>query len=111
MVALAIDAAVCLLPENHYQRWQSLDGAMYEHLHWMYERIHFDPKPIDIAIFGLSRTKVGLSAAAIERRLALYAKQANVAKSQNLPRGLRQFRTGFRRRPVGFLLPFFLSGL
>ena len=52
---------------------------MYGHFHWMYERIHFDPKPIDIAILGSSRTKVGLSAAAIERRLALYGKQANVA--------------------------------
>jgi hypothetical protein len=52
---------------------------MYEHFHWMYEQIHFDPKPIDIAILGLSRTKVSLSAAAVVRRLALYGKQANVA--------------------------------
>jgi hypothetical protein len=107
LVALAIHAAVCLLPENDYRRWQSLDGAMYEHLHWMYERIHFDPKPIDIAIFGLSRTKVGLSAAAVERRLALCGKQANVANSQNLPRGLRQFRTGFVARLSGFFYQFF----
>jgi hypothetical protein len=79
LVALALNAAVCLLPENNYQRWQSLDGTMYGHLRWMYERIHFDPKPIDIAILGSSRAQLAFSAATIERDLALRGKQANVA--------------------------------
>jgi hypothetical protein len=48
-------------------------------LRWIYERIHFDPKPIDIAIIGSSRTQLGLSAAAIEQDLALRGKPANVA--------------------------------
>jgi hypothetical protein len=77
-LALALTAAVCLLPENAYQRWQLVDDTIYGQLRWMYERIHFDPKPIDIAILGSSRTQLGFSAAAVERDLALRGKTANV---------------------------------
>jgi hypothetical protein len=76
-VALVLDAAVCLLPENDYQRWQLQDG-MGGRLRWIYERIHFDPKPIDIAILGPSRAQLGLSAEAIEQDLAERGKHANV---------------------------------
>jgi len=75
-VALILNAAVLLLPENDYQRWQlqDPDGS----LRWIYERIHFDPKPIDIAIVGSSRAQLGLSAAAIEQDLEQRGKHANV---------------------------------
>src|SRR3984957_5237801 len=75
-VALVLDVAVCLLPENDYQRWQlqDPDGS----LRWIYERIHFDPKPIDVAILGPSRPQLGFSAAAIEQDLAQRGKHANV---------------------------------
>jgi hypothetical protein len=75
-VALILNAVVCLLPENDYQRWQSPepDGR----LQWVYERIHFDPKPIDVAILGPSRAQLGFSAAAIEQDLAQRGKHANV---------------------------------
>jgi hypothetical protein len=75
-VALILNAAVLLLPENDYQRWQlqDPDGS----LRWIYERIHFDPKPIDIAIVGSSRAQLGFSAAAIEQDLAQRGKHANV---------------------------------
>ena len=42
-VALALDVAVCLLPENDYQRWQLVDGTLFEQLRWAYERIHLIP--------------------------------------------------------------------
>jgi hypothetical protein len=77
-LAVVLAAAVCLLPDNTYQRWQLVDGTIYEPLRWMYERIHFDPKPIDVAILGSSRTQLGLSAEAVERELALRGKHANV---------------------------------
>ena len=75
-VAFILNAAVCLLPENDYLRWQlpEPDGR----LRWIYERIHFDPTPIDIAIVGPSREQLGFSAAAIERDLAQRGKLANV---------------------------------
>ena len=78
-VAFALEVGACLLPENDYQRWQLLDGTIYEHLRWTYERIHFDPRPIDVAIVGPSRTQLGLSAARIEQQLSSQGRPANVA--------------------------------
>ena len=75
-VAFILNAAVCLLPENDYQRWQLQDPD--GRLRWIYERIHFDPTPIDIAIVGPSREQLGFSAAAIEQDLAKQDKHANV---------------------------------
>ena len=75
-VAFVLCGTVCLLPENDYQRWQLQDPN--GPLRWIYERIHFDPKPIDIAIVGPSRAQLGLSAAAIEEQLAQHGRHANV---------------------------------
>src|ERR1700733_10720602 len=75
-VALILSAAVCLLPENDYQKWQLQDPD--GRLRWIYERIHFDPTPIDVAIVGPSRAQLGLSAAAIEHGLAKQGKSASV---------------------------------
>ncbi|HEX9167816.1 MAG TPA: hypothetical protein VF886_02655 [Roseiarcus sp.] len=77
-VALALDAAVCLLPENGYQRWKVQGSYMGGRLPWVYERIHFDPKPIDVAILGSSHALLGLSAAAVEDDLAQHEKRASV---------------------------------
>src|SRR5580700_5401920 len=76
-VALILNAAICLLPENDYQKWQlqDPDGGLRR----IYERIHFDPTPIDVAIVGPSRAQLGLSAAAVEKDLARQGKHANVA--------------------------------
>jgi hypothetical protein len=74
-VALLLNAAICLLPENAYQRWQlqDPDGP----LRWIYERIHFDATPIDVAILGPSRAQLGFSATAIEQDLAKQGKHAH----------------------------------
>jgi hypothetical protein len=76
-VAFILNAAVCFLPENDYQKWQLQDPD--GRLRWIYERIHFDPRPIDIAIVGPSREQLGLSPDAIEQDLAERGKHANVA--------------------------------
>jgi hypothetical protein len=76
-VAFVLSAAACLLPENDYQKWQ-LQEIMNNRLRWIYERIHFDPKPIDIAIIGPSRVQLGLSGPAVEEQLAQHGKHANV---------------------------------
>src|ERR1700722_8901512 len=75
-VALVLDVAVCLLPENDYQRWQlqDPDGS----LRWISGRIHFDPKPIDVAILGPSRAPLGFSDSAVEQDLAQRGQHANV---------------------------------
>jgi hypothetical protein len=84
-VAFILNAAVCLLPEDDYQKWQlqDPDGG----LRWIYERIHFDPKPIDVAIVGPSRAQLGFSAAAIEQDLAQQGKHANVVNFSTVGAG------------------------
>ena len=62
--------AATLLPDNPYQRFQQLDGTIYGNDRWSYERIHFDPRPIDVAIVGDSRTLMGLRTGEMQRRLA-----------------------------------------
>jgi hypothetical protein len=84
-VAIVLCAAVCLLPENDYQRWQLQDPD--GRLRWIYERIHFDPTPIDVAIVGPSRAQLGFSAAAIEQDLAKRGKHVNVANFAMLGSG------------------------
>jgi hypothetical protein len=76
-VALALNIAVCFLPESVYQRWQFVDSD-YGRLRWIYERIHYDPRPIDVVILGSSRSQLGLSAPSIEQQLAEHGKNANV---------------------------------
>lgn len=78
-VAFVLSALVCLLPENPYQRWQLQANYMGGVLVRDYERIHFDPKPIDIAILGASHAQLGLSAGAIEDQLAQHGKRVSVA--------------------------------
>ena len=77
-VALVLDAAVCLLPENAYQRWQYPRDYPNGRARWIYERIHFDPTPIDVVILGPSRAQLGFGAAAVEERLAQHGKHVNV---------------------------------
>ncbi|MHB8528248.1 MAG: hypothetical protein ACYC8V_01895 [Caulobacteraceae bacterium] len=78
-VALLAAVAASCLPDDPYQRFKLLDGTIYQTLRWDYERIHFDPRPVDVAIIGPSRTVLGLSAGRIEQRLSQLGKPANVA--------------------------------
>jgi hypothetical protein len=75
---LSAVGAACL-PDNPYQRFQLLRGSLYQHLAWIFERIHYDPKPIDVAIVGSSKTFTGVSASEVEQRLSVLGKPASVA--------------------------------
>ena len=47
------------------------NGTLFEPLRWSFERIHFDHRPVDIAIVGDLKTLLGLSAERVEERLRL----------------------------------------
>jgi hypothetical protein len=87
-VAVAAATAVCLLPENTYQRWQLLDGTIHGRSRWIYERIHFDPRPIDVAIVGPSRTARGVDAERLQAALTRLGTPARVVNFA-LPEGGR----------------------
>ncbi len=81
ILATAVLAAVgaSSLPDDPYQRWQLVAGTLYQNATWSYERIHFDPRPVDVAVIGSSRSQLGLSAPRIAARLAALGKPAQVA--------------------------------
>jgi hypothetical protein len=59
--------ASIMLPHDRYYRFQAYDNVTTRKADWIYERLHFDPTPIDVALIGTSRTGGGLSAPLIER--------------------------------------------
>lgn len=87
-IALGLAAAACCLPENKYQQWQLLNGTIHGWSQWIYERIHFDPRPIDVAVIGPSRTGRGVDAEGLQAALARLGTPANVVNF-SLPEGGR----------------------
>src|SRR4051812_13787892 len=52
--------AACALPDNRYLRFLSLTDSAVVKARWIYERIHFDPAPIDIVFIGTSHSVFGI---------------------------------------------------
>ncbi len=69
-VAVLTAVAACFLPDDPYQRWQLLDGTIHADARWIYERLEFDPKPIDVLVVGQSRTEIGVNAPRLSAALA-----------------------------------------
>lgn len=77
-IALLSAAIASALPDDAYQRWQLLDGSKDINLRWIYERCHFDPAPIDVAVIGPSRTEKGVDAPRLAAALAAQGLPAHV---------------------------------
>lgn len=76
--AVAFAVAACLLPEDPYQRWQLLDDTIHARAHWIYDRIHHDPTPIDVVFIGPSRVGQGVNAPQLETTLRALGRPAHV---------------------------------
>ncbi len=92
--ALTISAVACALPDNAYQRWQLLDGTIHANLRWIYERIHFDPTPIDVAVVGPSRTQADVEAPRLSAEL----------KAKGLPDNVVNFSLAEAGRNINALI-------
>ena len=57
-----------LLPHDCYVRYQQLADSDLFRSRWVYERIHYDKTPIDVAIIGNSRVETSVSAPILEKR-------------------------------------------
>ena len=68
-VALLAAVAACLLPDDPYMRFATLDATIQNRIRWIYERVHFDPTPIDIAVIGPSRSGAAVSSPRLEADL------------------------------------------
>ncbi len=63
-------AVVMCLPSARYVRYQQEAGTIQFHARWIYERIHFDPTPIDVAVIGMSRLEAGVSPVELQQQLS-----------------------------------------
>src|ERR1700743_2933055 len=59
-----------LLPHDRYIRYQQLTKSDLFRSRWVYERIHYDKTPIDVAIVGSSRVEAAISAPILEKELS-----------------------------------------
>ncbi len=79
-VALMGMVACCFLPHDRYIHFQAVaaesDYAMP--LKWIYERIHNDQTPIDIAFIGTSHTQSGVNSATVESTLRAHGNSSHV---------------------------------
>jgi hypothetical protein len=86
-MALLSLTGMILLPHDKYLRYQSLNDHSAPRAYWIYERIHNDPTPIDIAFIGTSRTGRSIHTRRLEEDLA---QRGVTAKAANL----FMFKTG-----------------
>lgn len=63
-------AVLLALPFDRYIAAQRAAGSEMFHARWVYERIHFDPAPIDVAIIGSSRLESGISPSLLQQLLS-----------------------------------------
>jgi hypothetical protein len=68
-VLLAL-AATLALPYGRYVQYQQANDTTQFHIKWVYERLHFDPTPIDVAVIGTSRGEAAVSPVELQRRLS-----------------------------------------
>jgi hypothetical protein len=59
-----------LLPDDPYIRYQQANGSDLYHLQWIYERIHYDRTPVDVAVVGTSRLEAGVSPVALSDEMS-----------------------------------------
>lgn len=69
LAAVATLVAMTLLPHDPYVRWQNLRVEAYARLGWIYERVHADPTPVDVAFVGTSHTLNGIDGALVARTM------------------------------------------
>ena len=70
-VVWAFLASICgMLPDVEHQRWELTNSHWYNQAFWCFERIHYDPRPIDVAILGSSKTLLGINSRRLEEKLA-----------------------------------------
>jgi hypothetical protein len=76
MLTLAV--AATLLPHDPYIRIQAFNGTLFAGAKPNYERLHFVPRPVDVAFLGSSRTIAGVDSSVLEQLLAARGMNLNV---------------------------------
>jgi hypothetical protein len=73
---MSLVVGVCMLPHDRYLRFKSSTAPEFAKFGWIYERIHFDKRPIDVAFLGSSGTMLAVNSALVEQSFADASGQA-----------------------------------
>ena len=76
-LAIAFEAIFCaVLPYDDYIHYQvvSYDSDYTVPLRWIYERIHFDPAPIDNVFIGTSHTQSGINSDVVDNQARIHGR-------------------------------------
>ncbi|WP_281932455.1 hypothetical protein [Roseibium album] len=80
VVAAVAGAALAIrFPHDPYVRYQAFDDTIFHKLKWVYERLAFDEKPIDVLVVGASRSGRGINTAELEKALAARGIEVGIA--------------------------------
>jgi hypothetical protein len=66
VITLVLIVAASLLPHSRYIRFNSSHEPVLHKVKWIYQRLHFDPTPIDVVFIGSSHTVYGIDAEQVE---------------------------------------------
>jgi hypothetical protein len=69
LVAVGSFIALAFIEDDPYSRYEAVRSTDYIKAGWIYERLHFDPTPVDVAFIGSSRTMQGVDSQQIEKAL------------------------------------------
>jgi hypothetical protein len=69
-IALGLSIVASLVPDSSYLRYQLLNYTDIIDARGIYERIHFDDRPIDVFVVGASNALLGISATRMEENLS-----------------------------------------
>lgn len=83
LIFIGLFVLALLLPHNPYIRYQNFAGTIYSDMKWVYERIHYDDTPIDVAIIGSSRANAGIDPTALSAALGVNAANLSIPATGN----------------------------
>jgi hypothetical protein len=69
LVAVGSFIALAFTEDDPYTRYKAVGTTDYIKAGWIYERLHFDPTPVDVAFIGSSRTMQGINSTEVEKAL------------------------------------------
>ena len=80
LATLVALAGLALLPQDRYQRFAeaATESKHYLRIKWIYERIHFDETPIDVAFIGTSHTQSAIDSRIVEAGLRAHGQDVHV---------------------------------
>ena len=80
LATLVALTGLALLPQDRYQRFAeaAAESKHYLRIKWIYERIHFDKTPIDVAFIGTSHTQSAIDSRIVEAGLRARGQDVHV---------------------------------